>query len=206
MLQESDLSTKYTKLQILEEVFKQKSFSWLANIENQDKERQFKNEIPLITRFYNRSAPEGYQYVIVKNESKDATFTEEFDFYQDSILRLEMFHPKAFSKKFKLKVEPQQTKMAIIKVGNFNQDDFTGYGDINEMNCTQFLQSGYLLPPEQIAHQEVYAQSELSQLQLISYKLESAIKLGPANDEVFRFSTKNNTTMIAEGFELRMIE
>lgn len=68
-----------------------------------------------------------------------------------------MFHPKAFAKKFKLKVEPQETKIAIIKVGNFNQEDFAGYGDINEMNCTQFLQSGYLVPPEQIAHQEVYA-------------------------------------------------
>ena len=117
-----------------------------------------------------------------------------------------MFHPKAFSKKFKLKVEPQQIKIAIIKVGNFNQEDFTGYGDINEMNCTQFLQSGFLLPPEQIAHQEVYAQSELSQLQLISYKLESAIKLGATNEEVFRFSTKTNSVMIAEGFELRMME
>jgi hypothetical protein len=41
---------------------------------------------------------------------------------------------------------------------------------------------------------------------LISYKLESAIKLGPANEEVFRLSTKNNTAMIAEGYELRMIE
>jgi len=39
VLQESDLSTKYTKLQILEEAFKQKSLSWLTNIENQDKER-----------------------------------------------------------------------------------------------------------------------------------------------------------------------
>lgn len=39
VLQESDLSTKYTKLQILEEAFKQKSLSWLANIEAQDKER-----------------------------------------------------------------------------------------------------------------------------------------------------------------------
>ena len=99
----------YSKSQVLELAFKSKAAKGLPDIDKTDLSEK---KAPLITKYTCDQAPEGYNFVIIKNDDKEQKYKESVNYSTFEGLTF-VDHPDQTS--YELTVGPGETKIVLME-------------------------------------------------------------------------------------------
>ena len=99
----------YSKQKVLELAFKSKAEKGMADI---DKTDLADKKAPLITKYTCTKAPEGYNFVIIKNQDKEQKYKECVEYTTFEGLS---FIDKPDESKYELTIGPGETKIVIME-------------------------------------------------------------------------------------------